>query len=166
MNTSRRPFMQNRVALARCSLRSGLSRVEADSLAAEFAAMDPWLTLCFQPRILSRYFMRDDSALHRYAVLCGCDIAGVVCIRYPWLRGPYIEFIGLLSNSQGQGVGGELLAWVEAEVADHAQNIWVVTSKFNERALHVYKKAGYKVLCQIDGLVAEDKDELLLRKKL
>jgi diamine N-acetyltransferase len=166
VKSSHRPFMQHRVDLTHCSLRSGLSPIEADKLSVNLAAMDPWLTLGFQPKTLSAYFVRDDSALHRYAVLVDENVAGVICIRYPWLRGPYIELMGLLSDCQGRGLGKELLAWVESEVAGHARNLWLVTSSFNRRALHVYQKAGYQLLCQIESLVVEGKDELLLRKQL
>ena len=166
MNTNKKPFQKERVDLAGCLLVSGVAQEAASSLASELHVLDPWLTLEFSASSLLNYFIKDDPALHRFTVFSEGKIAGVLCVRYPWLRGPYIEFIGLLSNYQGRGLGRELLSWVEVEVNSREKNIWIATSDFNHRAMHVYQKAGYEPVCTIEGLVKAEMYELLLRKRI
>ena len=166
MNTHKKPFQRERVNLVGCSLFSGVYHEAADSLANELHALDPWLTLGFSSSSLLSYFLKDDPSLHRFTVTSKDNIAGVLCIRYPWLRGPYIEFIGLLTKYQGRGLGKELLSWVEAEVKSREKNIWIATSDFNHRAMHVYQNAGFEPVCSLEGLVKAEMHEMLLRKKI
>ncbi|MDD1650931.1 MAG: GNAT family N-acetyltransferase [Methylococcaceae bacterium] len=161
-----RPFTELQVHLARCTLTRGLSEEEANHIGGQLAALDPWLTLGFSPSVLSGYLQRDDPALHRYAVSVDEALAGVICIRHPWLRGPYIELLGLADGFRGQGIGRALLDWVEREVHTVANNVWVAASSFNERALAVYRGAGFEPVGVIEGLVREGRDEVLLRKRL
>ena len=43
-------------------------------------------------------------------------IAGVVAIRSPWLRGPYLELLCVLPDFQRQRIGADVLQWMEQEV--------------------------------------------------
>lgn len=161
-----RPFTEFLIHLPRCTLTRAVSEVEADQLGGQLAALDPWRTLGFSPAVLSGYLQRDDPALHRYIVSVDEALAGVICIRHPWLRGPYIELLGLADGFRGQGLGRALLAWVESEAHTVANNVWVAASSFNERALAVYRQAGFEPVGVIEGLVREGRDEVLLRKRL
>ena len=161
-----RPFTEFLIHLPRCILTRAVSEAEANQLGGQLAALDPWRTLGFSPAALAGYLLRDDPALHRYAVQVEESLAGVVCVRYPWLRGPYIELLGLAGGFQGQGLGRELLAWVESAALPVASNVWVAASSFNERALAVYRRAGFEPVGVIEGLVREEMNEILLRKRL
>jgi GNAT superfamily N-acetyltransferase len=161
-----RPFTEFLIHLPRCILSRAVSEVEADRLGGQLAAQDPWRTLGFTPAALAGYLLHDDPGLHRYAVHVEDALAGVVCIRYPWLRGPYVELLGLASGFQGQGLGRELLAWVESASRPVASNLWIAASSFNERALAVYRRAGFEPIGVIEGLVRAEQDEILLRKRL
>ena len=166
MSKLSRPFVELQVTLTRCTLARAVSADEADYLGEQLAAMDPWLTLGFSATALSAYLLRDDSALHRYVVSVDDGVAGVICIRHPWLRGPYVELLGLADGFQGLGIGRELLDWVESEAIPVAKNVWGATSSFNDRALAVYRKAGFEPVGVIEGLVRDGMDEILLRKRL
>ncbi len=63
----------------------------ADAIAEQLAAMDPWLTLGYSRPVLHAYLLRDDPALHRYALECSGDLAGLLCVRHPWLFGPHFR---------------------------------------------------------------------------
>ncbi len=128
------------------------------------AKNDPWLTLDISATTLERYFMRDDLGLHRYTVHIEGEIAGAVCVRYPWLRGPYIELLGLTAQYQGLGIGKQILAWAEAEASYESKNLWVVASSFNHRALKFYQHQGFQPIGTLQGLVCQNYDEILLRK--
>lgn len=161
-----KPFELSTVALGNCVLTKDLSENDAAGLGTLLAAMEPWLTLGVSSQGLAAYLRREDPALARYTVrLAESDeLAGVVCVRYPWLRGPYIELLGLSDSHQGKGVGRRILEWVESEVRHEARNLWVVTSAFNHRAQEFYRRHGFYEIGPLKGLVNRDCDEILFRK--
>ena len=161
-----RPFNQSRVPLTRCVLKRSLSTNDAELLSTAFAQSEPWLTLGISSTGLKNYLLRDDASLYRYVVQVDNQIAGIICLRYPWLRGPYIELLGLIETYRGHGIGTELLAWLENEARPQTNNVWLVASEFNASALRFYQAHGFQQIGRIEGLVHPDYDELLLRKRL
>ena len=160
------PFSQTHISLAVCELSRFLSAVDAELLSTEFAASEPWLTLGISAAGLKNYLLRDDVSLYRYIVQVNNQTAGVVCLRYPWLRGPYIELLGLSKLYRGLGIGTALLDWVENEARSQTHNVWLVASEFNQPALQFYQRCGFEIIGSLEGLVHRDYDELLLRKRL
>ena len=104
--------------------------------------------------------------MRRYRIVAGTQTYGVVCIRYPWLRGPYIELIGFVPAGQGQGLGGDVLAWIEEQVRGEATNLWALVSSFNQLARRFYAKHRFLEIAPLPDLVAPGKTEILLRKRL
>jgi GNAT superfamily N-acetyltransferase len=87
-------------------------------------------------------------------------------VRHPWLRGPYIELLGVFPDYRGKGLGKQVLAWVETEARRESKNLWVLTSSFNHQALSFYQSLGFYPIGPIQGLVSPEYDEILLRKSL
>ena len=135
-------------------------------VAEMLSTSEPWISLKFSANSLANYLMRDDAALHRYVVSVEGELAGVICVRHPWLRGPYIELFGVFPDYRGKGIGKLVLAWVEAEACREAKNLWVLTSSFNHQALNFYQGLGFYPIGPIQGLVSPEHDEILLRKCL
>ncbi|ADE10955.1 GCN5-related N-acetyltransferase [Sideroxydans lithotrophicus ES-1] len=152
--------------LANCRLTSPLTDEQALAIAEMLSISEPWKTLKFSAAALAKYLMRDDTSLYRYAVSVDGKLAGVICVRYPWLRGPYIELLGLSQDHRGQGIGKQILAWTESEARREARNLWVVASSFNHQALDFYQGLGFQPIGPIQGLVTPEYDEILLRKCL
>ena len=147
-------------------MSASFTHEQARAIAEVLAASEPWLTLNFSPASLANYLIRDDAALRRYAVFVDDQLAGVICVRYPWLRGPYIELLGLFPECRGKGIGKQLLAWAETEARREAANLWVVASSFNHQALSFYQDLGFYPIGPMQGLVSPGQDEILLRKRL
>lgn len=166
MTDAQSPFTRPQVMLTGCRLVRGLSATEASCIGELLSGIDPWLTLGYSASALAAYLLRDDPALHRFLVNVEEAPAGIMAIRHPWLRGPYIELLGLAPEVQGIGIGRELLRWAEAEAAMAAGNLWVAVSEGNERARSFYEKAGFIPVGRLEGLVREGMDEWLLRKRL
>jgi ribosomal protein S18 acetylase RimI-like enzyme len=160
------PFSKTTVSLTDCILARSLSPIDAELLSQSFAASQPWLTLGITASMLNNYLLREDNYLFRYTVRVNDNLAGVICLRYPWLRGPYIELLGLIEIYRGQGIGSQLLNWAETEARYQSNNLWLLTSSFNELAQQFYSRHGFQQIGRIEGLIHTDYDELLLRKRL
>jgi diamine N-acetyltransferase len=164
MNTQ--PFGKTIVPLTGCVLSRTLSTADAELLSVKFAASEPWLTLGVSALVLKNYLLREDVSLYRYTVHIDDRLAGLICLRYPWLRGPYIELLGLMEDYRRQGIGTQLLNWAEAEARYETNNLWLATSSFNHQAIQFYERHGFQQIGRIEGLVHPDYDELLMRKWL
>ncbi|MFO1431570.1 MAG: GNAT family N-acetyltransferase [Candidatus Competibacteraceae bacterium] len=161
---SSQPFAASNYALARGQLRL-LQENDIPFIAAALAGIDPWKTLNYPAIDLAHYLQAIDPALRRYAVHSTAgNLAGVICVRYPWLRGPYLELLGLTVDYQGLGLGGELMEWFTRQARLGARNAWVVVSVFNRRAHKFYRCHGFTEVGLIEGLVKPGYQEILLRK--
>ncbi len=116
---------------------------------------------------LSEFLATQDGGVTRCLIEVGGEKAGVISVRYPWLKGPYLELLALLPPFQQRGIGGMLLQRFESEaVSREARNLFVCASSFNEKALRFYRRHGFQDAAVLPGLVAEGYDEILLRKFL
>ncbi|HEY8263919.1 MAG TPA: GNAT family N-acetyltransferase [Methyloceanibacter sp.] len=144
-----------------------LSPADCPSLAAAIVAMEPWSVMDYPADRLSEFLASPDGGVTRCLIEVGGERAGVISVRYPWLKGPYLELLALLPPFQRKGIGGMLLERFESEaVSREARNLFVCASSFNENALRFYRSHGFRDAAVLPGLVAEGYDEILLRKFL
>ena len=144
----------------------GIEADNAGALAAAVTAIDPWKRMGYRPEAMAAYLAARESGACRKAIVYEGAPVGAVCIRYPWLRGPYLELLALLPGSQGLGIGAAVLDWMAGEVSGRADSLWVCTSTFNARALTFYGRHGFVRVGDLEGLVAPGFTEILLRKQL
>jgi diamine N-acetyltransferase len=127
--------------------------------------MEPWSVMNYPAEKLAAFLASQDEGVSRYLVSLGGSEGGVVSVRYPWLKGPYLELLALLPQAQNQGIGSSIIAWLESEALRHqARNLWVCASSFNQRGLGFYERHGFRRAATLPGLVADGYDEILLRK--
>lgn len=139
----------------------------APELGEAFAAMDPWKSYPYPASGLSGYFAKAESGAPRFAIRSAGQVAGVAGLRLEWMRGPYLQFLGLLPPYQGLGLGARVLWWMEEEARSRdIGNLWVAVSDFNASAIRFYERAGFREAARLDDLVRPGRTELLLRKKL
>ncbi|MCR6629906.1 MAG: GNAT family N-acetyltransferase [Magnetospirillum sp.] len=134
---------------------------DVEVLAPALAAMDPWRTLGFTAAGLAAYLGHEDAALTRMVVERDGVAAAVVALRRPWLRGPYIELLGVLPAAQGGGIGRQLVDWAAVQGGG---NLWACVSAFNAPARAFYARAGFAEVAVLPDLVAVGQDEVLLRR--
>lgn len=144
-----------------------LALEDVGSLAAAFADMEPWRSYPFSSASLMSYLGGQEPGAPRLALRLEARTVGVIGLRLNWLRGPYVQFLGVLPDAQGAGLGGLALGYAEAEARRGAErNIWVAVSDFNRRARAFYERAGYEVAAELLDLVKEGRAEILMRKRL
>ena len=74
------------------------------------------------------------------------------------------ELLGVADWVRGKGLGGRLLAHVEATVFARAKNLFACVSDFNDQARHFYKKHGYQEIGPMPNFLIPGTAEILLRK--
>ncbi|WP_319585353.1 GNAT family N-acetyltransferase [uncultured Desulfobulbus sp.] len=165
MNTTVSPFSEDTYSFPPLTLRS-LQLSEAGLISTTLAAMDPWKRLGFSASALHCYLIGPDPALNRFTVQDSQETVGVVCMRSPWLRGPYLELLAVFPTAQGRKIGQTILYWIEKQALLTSNNIWAVTSEFNTRARRFYRAANFVEIAPLKNLVANGYNEILLRKVL
>jgi len=85
-------------------------------------------------------------------------------VRYPWLRGAYIELFAVFPQAQGRGVGRAALEFIETHYRGRTDNLWLLVSGFNSGARCFYEKQGFYPVGVIVDLVVAGQDEVLMRK--
>ncbi|MCU0589560.1 MAG: GNAT family N-acetyltransferase [Syntrophobacteraceae bacterium] len=160
------PFPKDCIHLPTFSL-CPIARGEAGEIADVIASMDPWRTLGYGSSSLSSYLLRFDPALSRYAVRTSGETSGVVCVRHPWLLGPYIELLALFQRAQGKGLGRDVISWIQTRgTLSSSRNLWATVSSFNTRAWSFYARLGFARVASLKDLVQAGTDEILIRKTL
>ena len=159
------PFPSRRYVLPSCTL-TRLSRADSRGLAERLVAMDPWRTLQYRADALADYLGRPDAGFTRFTVTVAGLAAGLMALRYPWLKGVYLELLAIFPPHQGQGLGQELLLWVERQCRPHTKNLWTAVSSFNQPGRRFYEKHGFREVARLEDLIIAGQDEILLRKIL
>lgn len=140
---------------------------ESERFGSAFAVIEPWAKYPYPASLLAAYFAREEPRAPRFALRQENELVGVVGVRFEWLRGPYLQFLGILPAYQGQGLGGAVVQWLERESRKSGeQNLWTCASDFNATALRFYERRGFQRIATIEGLVRDDRNEILLRKRL
>lgn len=164
------PFRAERYELGASGLwLSAVSVEESMALGVALAAIDPWARYGTTAANLAALLTAAADGGIRLAVRSQASTApiGVMVIRYPWLVGPYMQFLAVLPGHQGAGVGQALLGWFEAEArSGNARNLWICAADFNERAQSLYARFGFEVVVSLDDLIKPGIDEILMRKQL
>jgi ribosomal protein S18 acetylase RimI-like enzyme len=138
----------------------------AETVGRVLAGMDPWATLGYSADTLARGLALPHPDLVRYVAIRDGATLGLATIRYPWLRGAYIELFAVLPPVQGGGVGDALLTHVEATYRGCTGNLWLLVSGFNTRARRFYERNGFGPIGPIPDLLLPGEEEVLMRKRL
>ena len=146
-----------------------LRRLDADAAAIVgplLAASDPWRRLGFTAADMTRYLARDDAGLDRFLVSVDGAPAGALCLRFPWLRGAYVELVGLAPAARGGGVGRAIIDWMADVITGRAGNLWATVSAFNAGARRFYATHGFVEVATLADSVRSGEDDILVRKRL
>lgn len=138
---------------------------EAARLGKAFAAIDPWRSYPYDAKHLEGYFAGIEVDAPRLGLFRDGDLAGVVGVRLNWLRGPYLQFLGVLPAHQNHRLGHAALGWLFAEAKRAgARNVFVCVSDFNGGARRLYTAHGFEAVGDLPDLVAAGQTEVLMRR--
>jgi GNAT superfamily N-acetyltransferase len=139
----------------------------ARQLGPAFAAMEPWSVYPMSAEAMTAYFSANEPGAPRFVIRVGDEVVGAVGLRLNWMRGPYLQVLGVLPEWQGDGVGKLVLTWFElAARARGDRNLWVAVSDFNPGAARFYNRFGFKRVADLADLIRDGKTEILLRKPI
>ena len=134
-------------------------------IAEQLVRIDPWLTLNYQEKTLINYFNQNQTST--FEIIFDKEISGVISFRSPWLRGYLLELLGIFPHAQQQGIGKELINWLENLASENElNNLWTLVSSFNEKGQTFYHKMGFTKVGTISQFISDEYDEILLRKSL
>lgn len=140
------------------------SAPEIEACARLMAASDPWLTLGISYDACKR--MLSDASRETWAAAVDGNLAGC-CVLL--MQGPfkgYIQSIMIAPEMRSQGVGAQLLAFIEERVFTETPNMFLCVSSFNQRAQQFYTRAGYETIGVLKDFLVSGHDEILMRKSL
>jgi ribosomal protein S18 acetylase RimI-like enzyme len=125
---------------------------------------DPWKQLGYQGKDWDGYFTPLPQGRDSYVVDQGGGVAGIAVVRQKFLLGDYLELFGVADWARGKGLGGSLLAYVEAVVFARGKNLFACVSDFNDQGRSFYAKQGYQEIGPMPNLLIPGSAEILLRK--
>ncbi|HLF97587.1 MAG TPA: GNAT family N-acetyltransferase [Methylococcaceae bacterium] len=145
-----------------------LNADHAARLGPDLAGLQPWRELGYTADGLTRYLSRTDPALTRWTLLHEEDaVAGVLCLREPWLRGPFVELLCILPPWQKRGLGRAWLEWLSLGTAERGMaNLWTTATESNAPARKFYARCGFEMAGTLPNLIRPGANEILLRKDL
>jgi ribosomal protein S18 acetylase RimI-like enzyme len=147
-------------------LAESLDAEVAEGIAGRLARMDPWSTLGYGRGLLTAYLRDDKPDRLVYLIRSGGETVGLVVLRYPWLRGVYIELLAVFPEFQGGGLGRLAIRFIETRFSGLAPNLWLLVSSFNDAAQSFYRRNGFCPIGTIEDFVVAGKDEILMRKRI
>jgi [ribosomal protein S18]-alanine N-acetyltransferase len=125
---------------------------------------DPWKRLGYKASDWNSYFTPLPQGRDSYVVDQNGKAVGIAVVRQKFLLGDYLELLGVAGWARGKGLGGQLLAHVEAAVFVRAKNLFACVSDFNGQARHFYKQQGYQEIGPMPNFLIPGTAEILLRK--
>lgn len=143
-----------------------MTQRDAGLLGAAFASMEPWSGYRISAEVLASFLGKVEQGGMRFAIRLDGALVGAVVIREPWLLGPYLQFLGLLSGRQGMGLGKVVLDWMATAAPAGTRNLWLCVTASNVRARAFYEREGFVHAARLSDLVADGTDELLMRRRL
>lgn len=131
------------------------------------AGIDPWLRLGYSSTALARYLSADGPERHALVLLQGEVPAACLTLRPNWLRGPLLELLAVLPGFQGNGLGKALILWLAERARQQGQNnLWTISSEFNQSARAFYRRQRFAEAGVLPGLIKPGETEILLRLRL
>lgn len=137
---------------------------DRDAVVELLAGSDPWSRLGYTAADWDRLFAPLPQGRDGFVIELQGKVAGIALLRQKFLMGDYLELLGIAPAAQGKGLGGQLLAHIEATVFARTKNLFACVSDFNDGARRFYKNQGYQEIGPMPNFLIPGSAEILLRK--
>ena len=133
------------------------------------AALEPWKSLGYDGRGLSRFLRRVAVGGGVLVATAGAApgrrarVAGVLALQEGVLLGNFVSLLAVRPEAAGQGLGRALMAAAEARTPPRRW-LFVSADAGNRDALGFYRKLGFARVGRLPDLLRPGRVELLLRK--
>jgi ribosomal protein S18 acetylase RimI-like enzyme len=138
----------------------------AATLGHLLASIDPWRAQGRTADEMTLRFAREDPSAGRFAIVREEVVIGAVIVRYPFLRGAYLETLGLSETTRGLGIGRSIVDWMAREIDGEAGNLWLCVTDWNEAARGFYRRLGFDEIAPLPDLSVQGMTEIFMRKQL
>ena len=136
-------------------------------LGAGFAAIDPWAKYAYTPERLASFFAGSEPSAPRFGLYADGEIAGVAALKLDWLRGPFLQFLGVLPSAPGEGSRRKRAGVDRARSASRrAAQPLGDGFRFQCSRRQPLQAPRLLELARLDGLASDTLGEILLRKRL
>lgn len=159
---SRGIFLHNRVVPLEVEPASYDDREWASAL---MARSEPWITL---GRTLEgcRAVCHHPEHLVFAAFLERQRVGFLILQRRGVVGSPYLATICVDDSRRGQGIGQQMLTWVEDFFRPQARHLFLCVSSFNPRARALYERVGFRAVGVLPDYFVEGANEILMHKRL
>ncbi len=135
-----------------------------EAVIALLLASDPWTTLGYTRADWDRYFNPLPQDRDTFVAERSGAVVGVAVLRSKFLRGDYLELLGVSMAARQSGIGRLLLTHAESIAFQRGPHLFACVSDFNQRARRFYRQQGYREVGEIPGLLKPGFSEILLHK--
>lgn len=139
---------------------------DVEAIAARLAGLDPWAAMGRPAESFVAYMTRPMAATFRFALRLDGSPVGFLSLRYPFMRGPYIETIAVFPEAQRRGLARRIVDWIGREVEGEATNLWLCVTDWNAPARTAYAAMGFVEIGPIPDIAMVGQTEIFLRKAL
>lgn len=139
-------------------------RTEAEICARMMASSEPWITLR-RDRDASLKILTDPSREVYLAILDGQILGFTVLVMHGAFVG-YIQSVCVGPEWRNQGIGSQLMAFVEKRIFSETPNVFMCVSSFNRGAQQLYERLGYEIVGELKDYIVAGHSEILLRKTI
>ena len=137
---------------------------EARICARMMAESEPWITL--RRGFDAALKLTADPAKEVYVARVGGELAGHIVVNMEGPFAGYIQALVVAMEWRGQGIGEQLLKFVEERIFRDSPNVFLCVSGFNPRAQKFYARLGYERIGELKNYVVAGESEFLMRKSI
>jgi ribosomal-protein-alanine N-acetyltransferase len=137
---------------------------EAEMCARLMASSEPFKTL--RRGYDESLRIINDPLREVYLALIDGEVIGFIVVVMKGAFTGYIQSICVSPDYRGKGVGSRLMDYAETRILLETPNVFLCVSDFNDRAMKLYLRRGYKVIGEIPDYLIEGSSEIFLRKTI
>jgi len=159
MTTNLRQQNRGEIEIRRLERRS-----DAEICARMMASSEPWVTL--QRDYDASLKILTDPSKEVYLAMASNEIVGFALLTMHGTFIGYLQSIYVSPEWRGNGVGSELMDYVERRILSETPNVFICVSSFNQRVQRLYERRNYEVVGELRNWIVPGHSEILLRKTI